>query len=103
MASKSEKIFVGSRGFAAALDARSGEGIWRTRFPSGTPSGMVTMILKGGRLFMGYSDRAYCLDAGTGSILWTKEAAKDEQPVQLAMEGATECVSEAGVAALVQE
>lgn len=103
MASMSEKIFVGARGFVAALDAESGEQVWRTRLPSGAPTSLLTMLLKGGRLYMGYADRAYCLESNTGAILWTNEVgAPDDQPMRLAMPGATEFASEEVVAVLAQ-
>jgi outer membrane protein assembly factor BamB len=103
MASKSETIFVGTRGFVAALDAESGEQVWRTRFPTCAASSQLTMLLKGGRLFVGYADRAYCLESNTGAILWTNDVgASDDQSVRLAMPGATECVSEGVVAVFAQ-
>ncbi|HKQ49593.1 MAG TPA: PQQ-binding-like beta-propeller repeat protein [Phycisphaerae bacterium] len=94
-----ERLYVGSRRYVAALDAQTGEEIWRTKFASGT-SAVVTMLLKGNRLFVGHSGHAYGLDAGTGAILWTNELPKmGFNPVMLAMEGASECASQAAVAA----
>ena len=100
MSKNNERLFIGSRQFAAALDAKTGAEIWRTTFPAGA-SVMVTMLFKSERLYMGYSDRAYCLDADTGAILWTNALrALDDEPVRLAMEGAADRVSKGAVATI---
>ena len=99
MSRKRERLYVGSRRYVAALDAQTGEEIWRTKFPSGS-SAVVTMLLKEGRLFVGHSGHAYCLEAGTGAILWTNELPKmGYNPVMLAMEGAVECIPQGAATA----
>jgi outer membrane protein assembly factor BamB len=102
MVKNREKLYVGSRRYVAALDAQTGEEIWRTKFSSSS-SAIVTMLLKGHQLFVGHSGHAYCLDTETGAIQWCSDLPKmGYNAVMLAMEGASGCVSQ-GAAAAVQE
>ncbi len=60
-------IFIGLNGYALALHRDSGEIVWSN---DQLKSGYVTLMLDGDRLIVSTSGFIYCLDPGTGKILW---------------------------------
>jgi outer membrane protein assembly factor BamB len=100
MARNREILYVGTGRFVAAIDAKTGEEIWRTKLPHATGN-IVTILLKDGRLYVGHAGRAYCLNQQDGSLLWENGLAKmGFGAVLLAMEGAQGCDA-SGAAAVV--
>ncbi len=70
------------------LDPRTGEEIWRTKLPHSTGT-IVTVLIKGRCVYVGLAGHVYCLDQGTGDILWKNGLPKmGYHPVIMAMEGA---------------
>jgi outer membrane protein assembly factor BamB len=66
-----ERVFGGIAGDAVALDARTGEVLWRTRVRGTNTSLAARNILAGdGQLFLAEPDGVYSLDAATGAIRW---------------------------------
>jgi outer membrane protein assembly factor BamB len=66
-------------GVIVALDVAAGRRAWAFRYPSLAPgsssAGPAPCVVAGGRLYAAPidSDRVYCLDAATGSPLWTSD------------------------------
>jgi outer membrane protein assembly factor BamB len=97
---KADVLFVGTNRAVVALDARTGEELWRTKLPRQT-GGIVSMLVSGPQLYAGCGGRVYCLDAGTGQINWENDLPRlGYHAVLLAMPGAN-CASssEAAIAA----
>ena len=79
-------LYIGTNRHVAAIDARTGEEIWRTKLPHST--GIVTLLLKGRQVFVGVFGHVYCLNKQNGEIVWKNGMPKmGYQPVLLAMEG----------------
>jgi len=64
---KSEPLIIGIGGHAMALNADTGEELWRTKLKS---SALVTIWLVGKHVYAGTSGELFCLEARTGSLLW---------------------------------
>jgi outer membrane protein assembly factor BamB len=60
--------FVGIRGHVVALDRATGGERWRTRLKG---AGTVVVASDGRRVIATTGGAAYCLDAATGTIVWT--------------------------------
>jgi len=98
MAAKREFLYAGVGRNVLALDARTGEEVWRTKLPH-TGSSVVTLLLKDGCLYVGHCGRAYGLDARSGAILWENGLPRTGWgPVLLTMEGAHGCTPPGTVA-----
>jgi len=98
MAKNREIIYVGAGRFVAALDAGTGEELWRTKL--GGANCVVTLLLKGQSVFAGYRGRMHCLDARTGTLRWENDLPKmGYGAVLCAMEGAWGCSPQGAVAA----
>jgi outer membrane protein assembly factor BamB len=67
MARHTDRLFVGLGGHIVAVDAASGEEIWRTHLKG---SDVVTVTVAGNRVFGGTKGELFCVDPSTGSILW---------------------------------
>ncbi len=67
MARTGHKVFVGVGGHVVAVDAATGEEIWRTRLKRTT---FATVWVDGKRVYGGAQGELFCLDAATGDILW---------------------------------
>jgi outer membrane protein assembly factor BamB len=62
-------VYLGWNGSVLALDAISGERLWRSRLGMPVPVD-VGVSIANGVVYVG-ADKLYALDAATGSILWT--------------------------------
>ena len=101
MAQKQTPLYIGTGRHVAALDARTGEELWRTRLPhSGSP---VSLIIKGPNIYVGAGGYAYCIDKRYGEIIWENGLKRmGFQAVLMAMEGAAGCSSHGVAAAEVE-
>ena len=90
MARAETPLYVGTNGFVAALDPRTGEELWRTKLPKCGGSGEpVALVMKEQHLFAGAHGQVWCLDARDGSVLWRNGLPKmGYHTVLLALEGA---------------
>ena len=70
-------LIIGSNGFVAAIDLADGHELWRTKLQTGvfaaTTREDVSVLVQGGFVFAGSRGNLFCLDVGTGSILWNNE------------------------------
>ena len=60
-------VFLGISGTAIALDETTGTRIWETRLKGGD---FVNLTLTDRRLYAPTKGEIFCLDPGTGKILW---------------------------------
>lgn len=67
MASSKDKVFIGVGGHAVAIDAATGEEVWRTKLKG---NAMTTVWLANEQLFAGCAGELFKVDPATGSILW---------------------------------
>jgi outer membrane protein assembly factor BamB len=82
-------LYVGAYRFVAALDSQTGEEQWRTKLPKCSMGSLVTLVVKGDRIYAGCGGQAYCLNKQTGELIWHNKLPKMSYfPVMLAMEGA---------------
>jgi hypothetical protein len=103
MSRNREILYVGTGRFVAAVDAKTGEEIWRTKLPHAMGN-IVTIILKDGRLYVGHAGRAYGLNLQDGTIMWENGlAGMGLGAVLMAMEGAQGCTMPGAVAAAEAE
>jgi outer membrane protein assembly factor BamB len=97
--STASALYVGTNRSVAALNARTGEELWRTKLPHQAGS-IVTLLMSGAQLYAGCGGRVYCLDARTGDVIWENGLPKlGYQPVLLAMPGADAVSSPEGAIA----
>ena len=64
---KTLPIYLGVGGHAVAINATTGEEIWRTKLKA---SSFVTVHYSDGRVYAGARGEVFCLDARSGSVLW---------------------------------
>ena len=62
-----ERLYIGVGGHVVAVDANSGEEVWRTKLKGAM---FVTVIERDGRIFGGANGELFCLDADSGEIVW---------------------------------
>jgi hypothetical protein len=67
-----ELLFLGTHGWVAAVDQRSGAERWRTSLPD-TGYSIVTLLFEAGRLFAASGGHAFALAPESGAILWHNE------------------------------
>ena len=67
MARLTDRQFIGLGGHVVAVDASSGAEFWRTKLKG---SDVVTVCVVGTRILAGAKGELFCLDPGTGHILW---------------------------------
>ena len=60
-------VFLGIKGSAIALDETTGTQVWATRLIG---SDFVNLILGQNKLYATTKGEVFCLDPGTGEILW---------------------------------
>jgi outer membrane protein assembly factor BamB len=60
-------LYLGVGGHVVAVDAATGEEVWRTRLKMTT---FTTVWTDGKRVYAGALGEIYCLDAAAGTILW---------------------------------
>ncbi len=67
MAPAGGTLFLGVGGHVVALDAATGQELWRTKLKS---SSVTTIWSVGPRIYAGSQGEVFCLDAAVGHILW---------------------------------
>jgi len=67
-----ELLFVGTRGYLAAFDKRTGEEAWRVDL-KGTGYNLVTVLVEDGVLFAGTYGYLFALDPRNGEVLWRND------------------------------
>ena len=60
-------LLLGIKGHVVALEKGTGREIWRTRLTRGD---FVNIVTDGNVIFATTSGEVFCLDAGTGTVLW---------------------------------
>ena len=60
-------MYLGVGGHVVAIDAATGEEIWRTRLKSST---FTTVWSDGKRVYAGAQGEVFCVDAAAGNVLW---------------------------------
>lgn len=70
-------LIIGCNGYVSAINAGSGQELWRTKLRDGLLGGSrgsdVSVLIDGGQIFAGCYGRIYALDAASGNILWDNE------------------------------
>jgi outer membrane protein assembly factor BamB len=66
-------VFVGFNSRVLALDRDSGDGVWSWVAPKPRSGGFVTLMLDGDRLIVSVNGYMYCLDPGSGELLWNND------------------------------
>jgi outer membrane protein assembly factor BamB len=61
-------VYVGIGGSVLALDAKTGQELWRQKINSGAT--YTTVALVRGRLYATASGELWCLDPATGAVVW---------------------------------
>jgi outer membrane protein assembly factor BamB len=67
MARAGGTLFVGVGGHVVAIDAATGEELWRTKLKSTT---FTTVWSDGKRVYAGAQGELFCVDASAGNVLW---------------------------------
>jgi outer membrane protein assembly factor BamB len=67
MARAGGTLFLGVGGHVVAIDAATGEEIWRTKLKSTT---FTTVWSDGKRVYAGAQGELFCVDAAAGNVLW---------------------------------
>ena len=67
MARAGGTLFLGVGGHVVAVDAATGEEIWRTKLKSTT---FTTVWSDGKRVYAGAQGELFCVDAAAGNVLW---------------------------------
>lgn len=89
-----ELMYLATRRHVVALDAASGEEVWRTKLPHGDSIGAMSLLVRGDRVFVGGCGHVHCLRAATGEVVWSNDLPKlGYQTVILAMRGAGDSVA----------
>jgi outer membrane protein assembly factor BamB len=63
----SDVVYIGIGSHVVAIQATSGEELWRTKL---THSTFVTISLEGDKLYAGANGELFCLEPSSGTILW---------------------------------
>jgi hypothetical protein len=72
MSEQPELLFAGVGRTVAAMDRFTGRPVWRVKLPR-ILGGNITMVLPhANELYVGRGGYVYCLDQGTGSVLWER-------------------------------
>lgn len=71
----SSLLYIACNATVAAIDPGEGREVWRTKLGTGglfagTTGQDVCLLEDDGRLFAGCGGHLFCLDAGTGAVLW---------------------------------
>jgi outer membrane protein assembly factor BamB len=68
-----ERLFIGTNGHVCAIDARSGQEVWRTRLQEGimsaTTAADVSVLVRDGVIYAGSQGHLFALSSA-GEILW---------------------------------
>ena len=67
MARAGGTLYLGVGGHVVAIDAATGEEIWRTKLKSTT---FTTVWSDGKRVYAGAQGEVFCVDAAAGNVLW---------------------------------
>jgi outer membrane protein assembly factor BamB len=91
-----EFLYIGIGGTVVALDAKTGDEVWRSERLKMTS--FITIALVGERLFAGAGGELFCLDPANGQLLWHNKLKGLGHSV-IAFAGAPEAVMAAAMAA----
>ena len=72
--STSDTLFIGVKGHVIAFSKRDGKQLWKTPLKGGFQpydASFVTVLAESERLYVHALGNLFCLDAGTGKILWS--------------------------------
>jgi outer membrane protein assembly factor BamB len=67
MSRSGSTLYLGVGGHVVAVDAATGEELWRTKLKMTT---LTTVWTDGQRVYAGAQGELFCLDASAGNILW---------------------------------
>lgn len=67
MSRAGDPLYLGVGGHVVALDAATGEELWRTKLKSTT---FTTVWSDGRRVYAGAQGELFCVDAATGKVVW---------------------------------
>ena|SRR6266481_5783672 len=68
-----EIILIGVKHSVSAVSKANGAVLWTTKLPSGLGGDFVTVACDGERVFAHSSGQLFCLDLGSGRMLWVNE------------------------------
>lgn len=84
-----EALYLATKRHVVAIAAHSGEEMWRTKLPEADLTGVISLLVKGDRLFAAGHGHVYCLSRATGEVVWSNQLPKlGYHHIILAMEGA---------------
>lgn len=63
----SERLYIGVGGHVVAIDATTGDEIWRTKLKGAM---FVTVHQRGKEIYAGANGELFCLNADSGEIVW---------------------------------
>ncbi|MCC6244614.1 MAG: PQQ-binding-like beta-propeller repeat protein [Gemmatimonadaceae bacterium] len=66
-ARKSTPLYIGIGSHVVALNASTGEEIWRTKVKS---TSYITILIDGPHIYAGASGELFCLKASSGELVW---------------------------------
>lgn len=102
MPRRKDTLYVGTNRHVAAIEARTGEEIWRTKLGAMGGS-IVSIVIKGNFLYVGAGGYVYCLARRDGTIVWENGLPRmGYHPVNLVMEGATNTSADVMASAVTQ-
>ena len=67
MAKPSDRLYIGIGGHVVALNAMSGEEIWRCKLKR---SNFITLSVQPNAIYAGAAGQLFCIDPATGTIRW---------------------------------
>lgn len=67
MGQNSQLLILGIGGCVLGVDPATGTNVWKTKLKGGD---LVTVSVRGGRVFAGAAGELFCLDAADGQVLW---------------------------------
>jgi outer membrane protein assembly factor BamB len=68
----SNTVYIGVKAHVVAVDKNDGRTLWQTKLKGGAVSGdrFVSLLVAEGRVYARSYGELFCLDSGTGQILW---------------------------------
>jgi outer membrane protein assembly factor BamB len=67
MARSRESIHIGVGGHVVAIDAKTGDELWRTKLKGAS---FVSLLVRDNRVYAGSNGELFCLDGNTGELKW---------------------------------
>lgn len=68
-----QMILIGVKHSVSAISRADGLVLWTTKLPGGLGGDFVTVACDGERVFAHSSGQLFCLEIGSGRVLWTNE------------------------------